>query len=116
MDFYVPAQASTGLVGPIDNYQLDDGTTDGGIDAVDYRIGSLPNHWFQFTLMIWTHELESKRWISFGEFDAFAGVSLDDGTTWKTTNLSKSADLSFVYFTHYWRSLSWVMYIMLCIR
>ena len=32
--------------------------------------------------------------ITFGEFDAFAGVSLDDGTTWKTTNLSRSADLS----------------------
>ncbi len=32
--------------------------------------------------------------ITFGEFDAFVGVSLDDGTTWKTTNLSRSADLS----------------------
>jgi hypothetical protein len=29
-----------------------------------------------------------------GEFDAFAGVSLDDGTSWKRTNLSRSADLS----------------------
>ncbi len=32
--------------------------------------------------------------ISFGTFDAFAGVSLDDGTSWKTTNLSRSSDLS----------------------
>jgi hypothetical protein len=32
--------------------------------------------------------------ISFGQFDAFAGVSLDDGTSWKRTNLSRSADLS----------------------
>ena len=29
-----------------------------------------------------------------GERDAFAGVSLDGGLTWKNTNLSKSADLS----------------------
>ncbi len=32
--------------------------------------------------------------IVFGAMDAFVGVSLDDGTTWKTTNISRSADLS----------------------
>jgi hypothetical protein len=31
---------------------------------------------------------------SFGERDAFAAVSLDDGATWKDYNLSRSADLS----------------------
>ena len=40
------------------------------------------------------HELEVKGGVSRGYFDAFVGVSLDDGTTWKTTNLSRSADLS----------------------
>ncbi|MFN2169485.1 MAG: choice-of-anchor O protein, partial [Anaerolineae bacterium] len=35
--------------------------------------------------------------ISLGEFDAFAAVSLDDGTSWKTTNLSRSSDLSSFY-------------------
>ncbi len=32
--------------------------------------------------------------IVFGAFDGFVGLSLDDGTSWKTTNLSRSADLS----------------------
>ena len=32
--------------------------------------------------------------VIFGAFDAFVGVSLDDGTSWKTTNVSRSADLS----------------------
>ena len=30
----------------------------------------------------------------FGEHDAYAALSLDDGATWKRTNLSMSADLS----------------------
>ena len=94
MDFYVPAQASTGLVGPIDNYQLDDGTTDGGIDAVDYPDREFAKPLVSVYIDDRTHELETKGGISFGQFDAFAGVSLDDGTSWKTTNLSKSADLS----------------------
>ena len=29
-----------------------------------------------------------------GEFDAFVAHSLDDGATWKTTNVSESADKS----------------------
>ncbi len=32
--------------------------------------------------------------ITFGEFDAFVAYSLDDGTTWRNENLSRSADLS----------------------
>ncbi len=47
---------------------------------------------------VWIDDLhpveETKGGITFGHFDAFVGVSLDDGTTWKTTNLSRSSDLS----------------------
>ena len=32
--------------------------------------------------------------VIFGAFDGFVGVSLDDGNSWKTTNVSRLADLS----------------------
>ncbi len=96
MDFYVPAQASTGEVGPVDNYYLDDGTTDDDgnplyIDAYEPRDYAKP------LISVWIDDLhpeDAKGGITFGHFDAFVGVSLDDGTSWKTTNLSRSSDLS----------------------
>ncbi len=88
MDFYVPAQASTGLVGPVDNYLLPDEVTT-GYDARNYA---------KPLISVWIDDLhpveETKGGVSFGHFDAFVGVSLDDGTSWKTTNLSRSSDLS----------------------
>ena len=87
MDFYVPAQASTGLVGPVDNYLLADETL--GYEARDYA---------KPLVTVWIDDLkpveETKGGVTFGHFDAFVGLSLDDGTTWKTTNLSRSSDLS----------------------
>jgi hypothetical protein len=92
MDFYVPAQASTGLVGAVDNYLLDDGIDDNeDMIAYDARDYAKP------LITVWIDDLhpeDSKGGITFGHFDAFAGVSLDDGTSWKTTNLSRSSDLS----------------------
>jgi hypothetical protein len=96
MDFYVPAQSSAGLVGPVDNYILGD---DAGTVAYDPRDYAKP------LVSAWIDNLgglelpeDSYRsilgGISFGEFDAFMGVSLDDGTSWKRTNISRSADLS----------------------
>jgi hypothetical protein len=92
MDFYVPAQASDGTVGPVDNYLLADGVT----PAYEPRDFAKP------LVSVWIddigeHEGESapviiEGGITFGAFDAFAGVSLDDGTSWKTTNLSRSSD------------------------
>lgn len=92
MDFYVPAQAADGTVGPVIDYDKLDGT-----EAYPDRNFAKP------LISVWiddlTHELEAKGGITFGKFDAFVGVSLDDGTTWKTTNLSRSADLS-SFFLH----------------
>ncbi|PKO10071.1 MAG: hypothetical protein CVU40_07615 [Chloroflexi bacterium HGW-Chloroflexi-2] len=88
MDFYVPAQASTGLVGPVDNYLLADETTS-GYEARNYA---------KPLVTAWIDDLhpveETKGGVTFGHFDAFIGISLDDGTSWKTTNLSRSSDLS----------------------
>ena len=101
MDFYVPAQASTGLVGPVDNYLLPD-----GVEAEDgTNIAYVPRDYAKPLVTVWiddhggevepTEGIESiQGGISFGHFDAFVGVSLDDGTSWRTTNLSRSADLS----------------------
>lgn len=87
MDFYVPAQASTGLVGPVDNYLLAD------------EIASLaPRSYAKPLVSAYIDDLhpveETKGGITFGHFDAFVGVSLDDGTSWRTENLSRSSDLS----------------------
>ncbi|PKO16378.1 MAG: hypothetical protein CVU39_08415 [Chloroflexi bacterium HGW-Chloroflexi-10] len=94
MDFYVPAQASTGLVGPVDNYFLldEDSQDDETTSAYVARNYAKP------LISVYIDDLhpeeETKGGITFGHFDAFVGVSLDDGTSWKTTNLSNSSDLS----------------------
>jgi hypothetical protein len=99
MDFYVPAQASTGLVGPVTNYLLADETV-----SVDYG----ERYYAKPLISVYIDEIgadvisfdEEESLLSInggivlGAFDAFVGVSLDDGTSWKTSNLSRSADLS----------------------
>ncbi len=97
MDFYVPAQASTGLVGGVDNYILADGTTV-GYDVRNYA-KPLISVYIDGPSTHTIHDEESAGFsidggIIFGAMDAFVGVSLDDGTTTKTTNVSRSADLS----------------------
>ncbi len=100
MDFYVPAQSSAGLVGPVDNYLLADDVTV-AYEARDYAkplVGVYIDDIGGDATLIGFNQEESIQavtgGISMGHFDAFAAVSLDDGTTWKTTNLSTSQDLS----------------------
>lgn len=95
MDFYVPAQASTGEVVTIENYLLDDGDESTEDQTLYSRAYAKPL--VSVYIDDRTHELETKGGISFGQFDAFVGISLDDGTTWKTSNLSNSADLSSIF-------------------
>jgi hypothetical protein len=96
MDFYVPAQASYGLVGPVDNYILADDAATVAYEPRDYAkpLVSVYIDDLVGSQAVPEGMLSALGGISFGEFDAFAGVSLDDGTSWKTTNLSRSADLS----------------------
>ena len=100
MDFYVPAQSSAEIVGPVDNYILDDDLGTAAYEARDfakplisvYIDGEGTVNYFEEGAPVTV-----KGGMSFGAFDAFAGVSLDDGTSWKTTNLSNSAhQLSFL--------------------
>jgi hypothetical protein len=95
MDFYVPAQSSAGLVGPVDNYILAD---DAGTIAYQPRYYAKPLVTVYIDEIghpvLADDEMGIAGGLILGEFDAFAGVSLDDGTSWKRTNLSRSADLS----------------------
>jgi len=84
MKFYVPAQAASGAIALGDYYNADGAFVEGVgvakplvsvfIHGPAIGVGDLP---FAHSFM-----------------DAFAAVSLDDGVTWKTTNLSDSADQS----------------------
>jgi hypothetical protein len=95
MDFYVPAQSSAGLVAPVDNYLLADEAT----------VGYEPRYYAKPLVSVYIDDLvgaealpegmvSAQGGVTFGEFDAFVGYSLDDGTSWRTENLSRSADLS----------------------
>lgn len=97
MDFYVPAQASTGELVSIDNYLLADEATT-AYEARDYA-KPLVTVYIDGHADIRYYEEEGfseviDGGIVLGAFDGYAGISLDDGTTWKNTNLSRSADLS----------------------
>lgn len=107
MDFYVPAQASTGEVKPVANYCLDedldnpwnDDGTCAGQEVYDPRDYAKP------LVSAYIDDIGEEEatpegmdsilgGISFGHFDAFVAVSLDDGTSWRNENLSRSQDLS----------------------
>jgi hypothetical protein len=101
MDFYVPAQASTGEVGPVDNYCLNDDLSQDKLQGEDCTTGYAydPRDYAKPLVSVyidgtteWQEHLGGG--IVLGAFDAFVGVSLDDGTSWRTENLSRSADLS----------------------
>ncbi len=89
MSFYVKAQTSSGELLPIDYYLVNDDsdtatpfrTREYAKPLVSVYIDSLP-------------EEETKSGAGWGAHDAYAAHSLDDGATWKRTNLSLSADLS----------------------
>ncbi len=108
MDFYVQAQSSDGYVGPVDNYGTyyedvldEDGNPvydENGDPVVVEKEVYEARDYAKPLISVYIDDLhpveETKGGITFGHFDAFAGVSLDDGTSWKTTNISRSSDLS----------------------
>jgi hypothetical protein len=85
MRFYAPAQAANGNVAPIEYYDVDGA-------LVDTRTGAKP----LIGVYIYgpVEGVEGVGFVGHGRRDAFAAVSLDDGITWKDTNLSESASLT----------------------
>ena len=104
MDFYVPAQKSTGELYATDaveggiEYLLADGVTKAYEDRYyakplisvyidgrsDFSLGSDED----------AVPYATNGGIILGAMDAYVAVSLDDGTTWRRTNMSNSADIS----------------------
>jgi hypothetical protein len=96
MAFYVPAQAADGTLLEGIDYYLADGTL--------YETREYAKPLVAVYLDAYPEEEEEGDGIyqilggaGFGEHDAYAAVSLDDGATWKDTNLSESAHLSSFY-------------------
>lgn len=86
MKFYVPAQKSDGTVTPVE-YRLSDGTLHETRDKVKPLISTYIYGPAEFVDA-------AGGFVGHGKREAYAAVSLDDGNTWKSTNLSESADKS----------------------
>ena len=89
MTFYVPAQSSTGELTPVEYYNA----TGALVETRDY---AKPLVAVYIDALLEEHEelASIMSGAGFGAHDAYAALSLDDGSTWKRTNLSMSADLS----------------------
>jgi hypothetical protein len=89
MAFYVPAQSSDGTTGvPIEYYDYAGALVDTREYAkplIAVYVDGMPHA---------EDELQVASGAGWGEHDAYAAVSLDDGATWKRTNLSESVHLS----------------------
>ena len=84
MKFYVPSQAASGLLEPVEYYDVDDG----------YR-ETLTVAKPLVNVFIYGPAIEvPDTAFSHSFMDVFAAVSLNDGVNWKTTNLSQHADMS----------------------
>ncbi len=84
MGFYVPAQAASGLVAPVEYIDID------GNVVEDLEVAKPLINVFIYGPAIGVEDTAfAHRW-----FDTYAAVSLDDGVSWKQTNLSESSDLS----------------------
>ena len=84
MKFYVPSQAASGLPGPVEYYNVD-----GNLVETLGVAKPLVN------VFLYGPAIEVPETAFAHSFmDVYGAVSLDDGTTWKTTNLSQSADES----------------------
>jgi hypothetical protein len=89
MNFRVPAQAASGDLTTID-YLTVDGTNDVlGVETAKPLISV-----YVYGPVIGFDDFSQSGFPGHGRRDAFAAVSLDDGATWKRTNLSNSADKS----------------------
>lgn len=94
MTFYVPAQSSSGELVTLEYFYVDnetdepDFTREYAKPLVVVYVDGLPEE----------HQEEGFSSImsgaGWGQHDAYAAVSLDDGASWKRTNLSNSAHLS----------------------
>lgn len=98
MKFYVPAQKSDGTLYSAETDDKD-GAQDGYLTYLNVD-GEIEEQRDYAKPMVGVYmfgpyeEIDGVGFVGHGRRDAYAAVSLDDGVTWKDTNLSESADLS----------------------
>ena len=88
MNFHVPAQLASGELTTIEYNNIDD------VLVKEEAIAKPLISAYVYGPVIGFEEPEASGFVGHGRRDAFGAVSLDDGETWKTTNLSNSADKS----------------------
>ena len=86
MNFHVPSQSADGNLVPIEYYNIDD-----VLVKEETKAKPLFNVYI-YGPVIGFENPEASGYAGHGRRDAFGAVSLDDGETWKVTNLFKSAD------------------------
>lgn len=98
MYLYVPAQGADGTLGvPIEYYLDTDGDNQGDTlyDTRDYAKPIIATYIDEVeTADADASALAPLSGVTFGAFDTFGAVSLDDGATWKEFNVSRAADRS----------------------
>lgn len=85
MKFYVPAQASNGTLTEI---------IYNNIDGTEVKRETIAKPLVGVYIYGPAAGVEGTGFVGHGRRDAYAAISLDDGNTWKRTNLSDSADKS----------------------
>ena len=88
MNFHVPSQRADGTLEPIEYYNIDD-----ALVKTEEKAKPLINV-YVYGPVIGFDDFSQSGFPGHGRRDAFGAVSLDDGETWKVTNLSNSADES----------------------
>ena len=88
INFHVPSQSANGDLVPVEYYNVDD-----TLVKTEVQARPLINVYI-YGPAITFDTPETSGYPGHGRRDAFAAVSLDDGETWKRTNLSNSADHS----------------------
>ena len=88
MNFHVPSQAAGGGLVPVEYYNIDD-----VLVKTEVKAKPLINAYIYGPVVSFDNP-EASGYAGHGRRDAFGAVSLDDGETWKVTNLSNSADQS----------------------
>ena len=85
MNFYVPSQNAAGDLLPVEYFNIDD-----VLVKTEEKAKPLVNV-YVYGPVIGFDEQEASGFAGHGRRDAFGAISLDDGETWKVTNLSNSA-------------------------
>ncbi len=83
MNFYVPTQRADGTVEPVEYFDVDEALVDTR-DVARPLVGVYINGEVE--------HVDGVGFVGHGTRDACGAISLDDGETWKNTNLSDSAD------------------------